>query len=111
VTTTDTLRDPVTLPCGLVLPNRIMKAALSEVLADREHAPDARLERLYSAWARGGYGLIVTGNVMVDGSQLAEPGNIVIEDTRHLDADGYRRRVNIMAFSTHAASTTARRHC
>lgn len=86
MTTTDTLHDPVTLPCGLVLPNRIMKAALSEVLADREHAPDARLERLYSAWARGGYGLIVTGNVMVDGSQLAEPGNIVIEDTRHLDA-------------------------
>ncbi len=24
------LRDPLTLPCGQVLPNRIMKAALSE---------------------------------------------------------------------------------
>lgn len=80
------LRDPLTLPCGQVLPNRIMKAALSEGLADKHHAPDRRLERLYSTWSRGGYGLIVTGNVMVDRSQLGEPGNVVIEDDRHLDA-------------------------
>ncbi|MGV0837968.1 oxidoreductase [Mycolicibacterium thermoresistibile] len=80
------LHDSLTLPCGLVLPNRIMKAALSEVLGDRRNAPDDRLHRLYTAWSRGGYGLIVTGNVMVDGSQLAEPANVVIEDGRHLDA-------------------------
>lgn len=80
------LNDPLTLPCGLVLPNRIMKAALSEGLAGRDHAPDERLERLFSTWSRGGYGLIITGNVMIDGSQLGEPGNVVIEDERHLDA-------------------------
>jgi 2,4-dienoyl-CoA reductase-like NADH-dependent reductase (Old Yellow Enzyme family) len=80
------LHDPLTLPCGLVLPNRIMKAALSEALAGRHHAPDERLERLYTSWSRGGYGLIVTGNVMIDGRQLGEPGNVVIEDERHLDA-------------------------
>ncbi|HPX35922.1 MAG TPA: NADH:flavin oxidoreductase/NADH oxidase family protein [Mycobacterium sp.] len=81
-----TLRDPLTLPCGQVLPNRIMKAALSEAMADKRHAPDKRLERLYTTWGRGGYGLILTGNVMVDGSQLGEPGNVVIEDERNLDA-------------------------
>lgn len=81
-----TLHDPLTLPCGQVLPNRIMKAALSEGLGTRKHAPDARLERLYSAWSRGGYGLILTGNVMVDRNQLGEPGNVVIEDERDLDA-------------------------
>src|SRR3546814_1072127 len=32
------------------------------------------------------YGLIVTGNVMVDRTQLGEPGNVVIEDERDLDA-------------------------
>lgn len=80
------LRDPLTLPCGQVLPNRIMKAALSEGLADKQHAPDRRLERLFTTWSRGGYGLIVTGNVMVDRTQLGEPGNVVIEDERHLDA-------------------------
>jgi 2,4-dienoyl-CoA reductase-like NADH-dependent reductase (Old Yellow Enzyme family) len=80
------LADPLTLPCGLVLPNRIMKAALSEGMADKRHAPDIRLERLYTTWGMGGYGLILTGNVMVDGSQLGEPGNVVIEDERNLDA-------------------------
>jgi 2,4-dienoyl-CoA reductase-like NADH-dependent reductase (Old Yellow Enzyme family) len=80
------LHDHLNLPCGLVLPNRIMKAALSEGLGDKRNAPDQRLERLYTAWSRGGYGLVVTGNVMVDRTQLGEPGNVVIEDENHLDA-------------------------
>lgn len=80
------LHDQLNLPCGLVLPNRIMKAALSEGLGDKRNAPDERLERLYTAWSRGGYGLVVTGNVMVDRTQLGEPGNVVIEDEYHLDA-------------------------
>ncbi|WP_029538994.1 MULTISPECIES: NADH:flavin oxidoreductase/NADH oxidase family protein [unclassified Rhodococcus (in: high G+C Gram-positive bacteria)] len=80
------LHDPLPLPCGQVLPNRIMKAALSEALGDARNAPDGRLERLYTTWSRGGYGLLVTGNVMIDRTQLGEPGNIVIEDERDLDA-------------------------
>jgi 2,4-dienoyl-CoA reductase-like NADH-dependent reductase (Old Yellow Enzyme family) len=63
-----------------------MKAALSEGLGGRRNAPDERIERLYTAWSRGGYGLIVTGNAMIDRTQLGEPGNIVIEDELHLDA-------------------------
>jgi 2,4-dienoyl-CoA reductase-like NADH-dependent reductase (Old Yellow Enzyme family) len=82
----NSLSDPLTLPCGQVLPNRIMKAALSEALGDRKNAPDGRLERLYSSWSEGGYGLVITGNVMVDRRQLGEPGNVVIEDERDLDA-------------------------
>jgi 2,4-dienoyl-CoA reductase-like NADH-dependent reductase (Old Yellow Enzyme family) len=80
------LWDPLTLPCGQVLPNRIMKAALSEGLGDKQHAPDRRLARLYRTWGEGGYGLLITGNVMVDSTQLGEPGNVVIEDECHLDA-------------------------
>jgi len=80
------LRDPLPLPCGQVLPNRIMKAALSEGLGDKQNSPDERLERLYTSWSQGGYGLIVTGNVMVDRTQLGEPGNVVIEDERNLEA-------------------------
>ena len=80
------LHDRLTLPCGQVLPNRIMKAALSEGLGDKQNSPDGRLERLYTSWSRGGYGLIVTGNVMIDRTQLGEPGNVVIEDERNLDA-------------------------
>jgi hypothetical protein len=33
------LTDPLPLPCGQVLPNRIMKAALSEALARTAFAP------------------------------------------------------------------------
>lgn len=80
------LHDPLPLPCGQVLPNRIMKAALSEALADRENSPDERLERLYATWSRGGYGLLITGNVMVDRTQLGEPGNVVIDDDADLEA-------------------------
>ncbi|WP_306436984.1 nitroreductase family deazaflavin-dependent oxidoreductase [Rhodococcus sp. 14-2496-1d] len=80
------LSDPLPLACGRVLPNRIMKSALSEGLATRGHGPDARLERLYTQWGAGGYGLVVTGNVMVDRRHLGEPGNVVLEDERDLDA-------------------------
>lgn len=80
------LHEPLPLPCGQVLPNRIMKAALSEALGDSTNAPDHRLERLFASWGSGGYGLVITGNVMVDRRQLGEPGNVVIEDERDLDA-------------------------
>ncbi|MEC3957300.1 nitroreductase family deazaflavin-dependent oxidoreductase [Nocardia sp. CDC153] len=81
-----TLHDPLPLASGQVLPNRIMKSALSEGLANAENAPDARLERLYGRWSRGGFGLIVTGNVMVDRRHCGEPGNVAMEDERHLGA-------------------------
>jgi 2,4-dienoyl-CoA reductase-like NADH-dependent reductase (Old Yellow Enzyme family) len=63
-----------------------MKAALSEGLGNKQNSPDGRLEQLYSTWGRGGYGLLITGNVMVDRTQLGEPGNVVIEDERNLGA-------------------------
>ncbi|MDT9592854.1 NADH:flavin oxidoreductase/NADH oxidase family protein [Nocardioides zeae] len=80
------LADPLVLPCGRTLPNRLMKSALSESLGTSAGAPTRRLERLYDAWAGGGWGLVVTGNVMVDLRQRGEPGNVVVSDERHLDA-------------------------
>jgi 2,4-dienoyl-CoA reductase-like NADH-dependent reductase (Old Yellow Enzyme family) len=80
------LGDPLTLPNGQVLPNRIMKSALSEALADQRNAPDHRLVQLFRTWGQGGFGLVITGNVMVDRRQLGEPGNVVIEDERDLEA-------------------------
>lgn len=80
------LSSPLTLPNGQVLPNRIMKSALSEALGTSDNAPDIRLTRLYGRWAEGGYGLLVTGNVMVDHRHLGEPGNVAVEDRRDMDA-------------------------
>lgn len=72
------------LPNGAVIPNRIAKAAMEENLADKDHAPGEPLLRLYQAWADGGAGLILTGNVMIDHRALTGPGGVVLEDCSHL---------------------------
>lgn len=81
------LGQPLTLtPSGQVLKNRLFKSAMSEGLADRSGCPTPELVTLYGAWADGGIGQCITGNVMVDGRALGEPGNVVIEDDTHLSA-------------------------
>ncbi len=80
------LAQPFTLPNGVVVKNRLLKSAMSEALGTRDGAPTPELTRLYGAWAEGGIGLCVTGNVMIDLRALGEPGNVVIEDARHLEA-------------------------
>jgi 2,4-dienoyl-CoA reductase-like NADH-dependent reductase (Old Yellow Enzyme family) len=77
------LDQPLTLPSGLTLPNRIAKAAMTENLADADNQPTERHERLYRRWAEGGSGLLVTGNLMVDRRYLERSRNIVAD--RHLD--------------------------
>jgi len=77
---------PLQLPRGPVVRNRFFKSAMSEVLATPDGAPNGRLARLYGTWADGGVGLQVTGNVMVDHRALGEPGNVIVEDERHLEA-------------------------
>ncbi|MHC6225804.1 NADH:flavin oxidoreductase/NADH oxidase family protein [Pseudomonas sp. X10] len=76
---------PLTLPNGSTVANRIAKAAMEENMADTNHAPSARLMRLYQAWADGGAGLIITGNVMVDNRAMTGPGGVVLENDLHID--------------------------
>jgi 2,4-dienoyl-CoA reductase-like NADH-dependent reductase (Old Yellow Enzyme family) len=71
---------------GGPLKNRLAKSAMSEALALRNGEPSPELVRLYRAWAEGGIGLCITGNVMVDDGARGEPGNVVIEDERFLPA-------------------------
>ncbi|MFN3887822.1 MAG: NADH oxidase, partial [Aquabacterium sp.] len=80
------LAQPFTLPNGSVVRNRLFKSAMSEALGTRAGAPTPELARLYGAWADGGIGLCVTGNVMIDRGALGEPGNVVIESDEHLAA-------------------------
>jgi len=75
---------PLTLPNGTRIPNRIAKAAMEENMCDEQHAPSDALLRLYQAWADGGAGLILTGNVMVDRRAMTGPGGVVLEDDSHL---------------------------
>ncbi len=74
------LDDPLKLACGLVLENRLAKAAMTECVADpRTNQPSERHDRLYARWARGGLGLSITGNVMVDRRYLERTTNVVID--------------------------------
>ena len=74
---------PLRLPNGAELPNRLAKAAMEENMADQAsglgQVPGERLERLYARWARGGVGMMITGNVMVDPRALTGPGGVVLE--------------------------------
>ena len=83
---TTTIATSLRLPCGVELPNRLGKAAMSEQLGELSGAPSHTLTRLYSTWGRGGAGLMLTGNVMIDRRAMVEPRNVVLEDERHLDA-------------------------
>lgn len=74
------LNQPLRLPNGSVLRNRLAKAAMSETLGTYDNRPTGDLVRLYRRWGASGLGLIVTGNVMIDRRALGEPGNVVIED-------------------------------
>ena len=78
------LSQKLQLPNGIVVKNRLLKSAMSEAMGTREGAPTPALVHLYQTWADGGIGLCVTGNVMIDPAALGEPGNVVIEDERHL---------------------------
>ena len=85
-TAAETLNQRLSLPCGAELPNRILKSAMSECLADEDGAPNHRHVQLYRTLSAGGAGTLVTGNVMIDGRALGEPGNVVVEDEKHLAA-------------------------
>jgi 2,4-dienoyl-CoA reductase-like NADH-dependent reductase (Old Yellow Enzyme family) len=81
----DVLRAPLTLASGAVLPNRLIKAAMSEILADLgTGAPTEGLVRIYERWGRSGAAALITGNVMIDRDATGEPGQVVVVDDRHL---------------------------
>lgn len=80
------LSEPLVLPCGQTLSNRIAKAAMSEQLAKRDGTASDELRRLYAVWARGGAGLLLSGNIMIDRDALTEPGNVILDDARGLEA-------------------------
>lgn len=73
------LNEPIVLPCGARIANRLVKAAMTEGLADPAGVPTPELARLYRAWARGGAGMMLTGNVIVVPDHLERPGNVIID--------------------------------
>lgn len=79
-----TITDPFSLNNGVTIKNRLMKSAMSEALGTWDNNMTQQMVRLYDRWAKGGTGLLVTGNVMIDRRALGEPGNVAVEDERDL---------------------------
>lgn len=79
---TDTLRsplaNPLTLPCGGVLKNRIAKAAMSNYLGDGAGNPTNDQIRLYERWAKGGLALSIIGEVQGTSHFAEKPGNLIL---------------------------------
>lgn len=87
----DVLNRPLRLPCGVTLPNRLAKAAMTEGLADAWLRATPGHERLYRAWSEGGSGLLLTGNVQVDRFDLERPANVAIDETEPRTYDAAAR--------------------
>ncbi|KAF4944980.1 hypothetical protein FSARC_14532 [Fusarium sarcochroum] len=76
------LSQPLQLPCGLTLPNRLVKAALAEEMSDCQKLPtSAQMARTYGAWADGGWGMILTGNVQIDDLYLGGHSDLAVSSS------------------------------
>lgn len=77
------LFEPFSIINTCTIKNRFFKVAMSETLATKDNRPSDMLVNLYHRRAQGGTGVFMSGNVMIDRTQLGEPNNIV-EDERHI---------------------------
>ena len=109
------LNQPLTLPCGAVVPNRMCKAAMTEGLAHPDGTASAELERLYGIWSDGGSGILLSGNIQVDGDHLERPGNVIVDSAlsddafaalQRMAAAGTRNSNHLWAQISHAGRQT-----
>ncbi|KIS70713.1 uncharacterized protein UMAG_01869 [Mycosarcoma maydis] len=70
---------PLVFKGGKVVPNRLAKAPLEETLARTGGGPPNHAHfELYRAWARGGWGLIITGNIAIDPLHRGTPWDVIL---------------------------------
>ena len=76
----DTLNTPLTLPCGLRLPNLLVKCPMQETCATPPHfdPPMDKFRTLYKIWGTAQYGMLLTGQVQVDLRFLSLAGDVTI---------------------------------
>ncbi|KAJ7119945.1 hypothetical protein C8R43DRAFT_1035210 [Mycena crocata] len=75
----DAIFSPISLPCGRVLRNRLVKVALYEHLAQLFGGPPNPFHlELYSKWSRYDWGMIFTGNVQVSPQHLCLARDLVL---------------------------------
>ena len=79
------LFQPLKLPCGITLKNRIVKSAMSDSLGDGTGHPSCEQFRLYQRWAEGGLAASIVGEVQGSAGYAEKPGNLVLNEKSELD--------------------------
>ncbi len=74
------LSQPIVLPCGATIKNRIAKSAMSDSLGDGYGNPTDEQIRLYERWAEGGLALSIIGEVQGTPHFAEKPGNLVLNE-------------------------------
>ncbi len=77
---------PITLPCGITLSNRYIKAPMTEGLAPVTGNPSTDLFNLYEKWSHSGCAMLITGNVMVHRDHIERSGNVILDEKTDLDS-------------------------
>lgn len=72
------LFQPLELPCGVSLENRLVKSAMSDSLGDGRGNPTNAQIRLYERWAEGGIAASIVGEVQGTSAHAEKPGNLVL---------------------------------
>ncbi|KAI9017493.1 hypothetical protein BC832DRAFT_588753 [Gaertneriomyces semiglobifer] len=107
----DVIQQPYRLPSGLELPNRLVKAAMTEGLAKTErklpnNMPNDAHDKAYRRWGDAGWGLIITGNVQVDSTHLGTGVDVAV---RRSDLDDPMALERWASFAAAAKGSDARR--
>lgn len=86
---------------GQTAPNRFLKAAMTERLSTwdaadkpRRGVPTEELINVYRRWGEGGWGTILTGNIMMEYDQLEAAGNPIVPHDAPFEGerfDAFRR--------------------
>ena len=80
------LAQPLDLPCGVRLKNRLIKSAMSDSLGDGMGNPTEAQMRLYERWAEGGAAMSLIGEVQTSPHYPEKPGNLVLVPNADLPA-------------------------
>lgn len=63
---------PFTLPNGVTIRNRLVKASMAEGHSPKDMLPHAEYNTNYGRWAQGGWGMVFTGMYSSPGLMQAE---------------------------------------
>lgn len=93
------LAQPLAFPfSGRQAKNRFLKAAMTEKLSSwdpkdlsKRGVPSKNLVNVYRRWGEGGFGVILTGNIMIDPDHLEDAGNAIIPRDAPFSGERFER--------------------